>query len=360
MTSNPRRIFVLGAGFTRAFLPNAPLLNDDYYGDEVEEKFHEFPYASRILALERSRNPNGHIDIERLMTRLDGRMPYDSWRGADEELGLLLKEIKHCFMRRLNEAKAGEQHSNELAAFAEYCVQGGITSITFNYDDVFDQALWEVKPVESEGRIELPYWHPDGGYGFFCKPSIVCIRDVSTYMDELVSILFLKLHGSVNWRIRRGFPHPLGVNAIVHHEEWFPYPSFLPVEPDPETIELHLEQEPFIVPPVLVKSVLVEQPILGLVWSLAYEELAKADEITFIGYSLPITDLAATFLFSEAVQERVIPNISVVNHPSNNEVRNAIMDSYKRVFPGIRDEQFDFRDALEWSNELIATEAGES
>ena len=359
MTSNPRRIFVLGAGFTRAFVPSAPLLNDDYYGDELEKKFREFPHASRILALERSRNREGHIDIERLMTRLDGRMPYDSEQRAEEEIGLLLREVKRCFVRRLEEARGGQRHAEELEAFARYCLNNGIACVTFNYDDFFDQALWEIKRVESEGRIELPYWHPDGGYGFYCKPSIVCIRDVSTYMDELVSILFLKLHGSVNWRIRRGFPHPFSVDAIVHHEEWFPYPPGL-VEPDTETIELHLERESFIVPPVLLKSALVEQPILGLVWSLAYEELAKADEITFIGYSLPITDLAATFLFSEAVQERVIPNISVVNYPSNNEVRNAIMDSYKRVFPGIRDEQFDFRDALEWSNELMATEGGES
>ena len=347
---------MFGAGFTRAFLPNAPLLNDDYYGDELEKKFREFPHASRILALERSRNRDGHIDIERLMTRLDGLMPYDFDQGATEELRLLLAEVKRCFVRRLKAAKAEQRHDKELAALGKYCILNGITCITFNYDDVFDQALWEF--ARAVNFMEKPaYWHPDGGYGFFCKPSVACIGDVQARMDW-TSMLLLKLHGSVNWRIRRGFPQPYGIDAIVHFQEWFSPP--LPIEDDPETIELHLEREPFIVPPVLVKSVLVEQPILGLVWSLAYDELTKADEIIFIGYSLPITDLAATFLFSEAIRDETISNIKVVNSSPTEESRTGILEAYRRVFPGITDEQFDFRGAREWSKELIAAESVES
>lgn len=346
MTSTPRTVLVLGAGFTRAFLPQAPLLIDDFYGDDLVSKFKEFPRASHILGLERSRNPDGQINIESLMTRLDGLMPYDFGEGANEELGLLLSGIKDCFMRRLEEAKKGPIHADELAAFARYCVENGITCITFNYDDVLDKALWEVKKATHTGKP--PYWHPDGGYGFFCKPSAICVSDESVYMDR-TSMVLLKLHGSVNWRIRLGYSQPYPIDALVHHADWSPSVAY--PELDPEVIAIHLEPKPFIVPPVLLKSALVEQPILRLVWSLAYKVLKEAEQITFVGYSLPTTDIAAFYLFREAVREQVISKVRVVNYPKDPE---TLRDAYRKVFPGIADEQFDIMDAREWSRDLAS------
>jgi hypothetical protein len=151
MTKTSRTVFVLGAGFTKAFLPQAPLLTDDYDGDLLAARFKGFPHARRVLDLERSRNANGQINIERLMTRLDGGMPYDFEHGASEELSLLLSEIKSVFRNRLEKAKSGLCHADEMAALARYCVDNAITCITFNYDDVFDRALWDVK-----GFLNIP------------------------------------------------------------------------------------------------------------------------------------------------------------------------------------------------------------
>lgn len=64
----------------------------------------------------------------------------------------------------------------------------------------------------------------------------------------------------------------------------------------PEDIESHLEREAFIVPPVLAKSSLVEQPILRLIWSPAFKKLETAKNVFFGGYSFPVTDLAAFFV----------------------------------------------------------------
>ncbi len=111
-----RKVLVLGAGFTKAFLPDAPLMVDDYDGEALAEKFLRFPHASRILNWERSQEPDGNINIERLMTRLDGRMPYDFDQGADEELGMLLTEVKNSFMQRLHTARQGETHSDDLVS----------------------------------------------------------------------------------------------------------------------------------------------------------------------------------------------------------------------------------------------------
>ena len=103
--SDGRTVFVLGAGVTRAFFPSTPLMTDDYEVETLAEKFKGFRHASRILDWERNRELKGYINIERLMTRLDGRMPYDFDQGADEELGMLVTEVKKRFIRRIEGTK---------------------------------------------------------------------------------------------------------------------------------------------------------------------------------------------------------------------------------------------------------------
>ena len=92
-TLSRNHVVVTGAGFTRAFVPGAPLLVDDFNNDGLEAKVRGLPNASRLLDWERSLDERGRIDIERLMTRLDALMPYDhaeSAGNAANEYGFLL------------------------------------------------------------------------------------------------------------------------------------------------------------------------------------------------------------------------------------------------------------------------------
>src|SRR2546425_1142530 len=180
-------------------------MEDDYGLGHLLDRFRGFPQAFEILQQERHRSQNGLINIERLMTRLLGRMPYDSGETISHELNLLFSELKRAFIRRVELVKADVSHKEELAAFARMCVAQRITCVTFNYDDVLDQALWEVERMHMGGQIhkQIPYWHPDGGYGLFVRPSEVTIHDMSRYMDK-TSMLLLKLHGSINWFARMG------------------------------------------------------------------------------------------------------------------------------------------------------------
>lgn len=349
MDSQEKQVFVLGAGFTKAFLPNAPLMVDDYDGEALAEKFISFPHASRILNWERSQEPDGNINIERLMTRLDGRMPYDFDQGADDELGMLLTEVKKSFRQRLDDARRGEVRSDELSAFAGHCVRNSVNCVTFNYDDVLDEALFQVNPAYYQ--TSAAHWHPDGGYGFFCRPSDLSVHDTDVFMDQ-TAMLLLKLHGSINWRPRRGYPLPYVVDAIMHHEQWYSSRNRTPLTAD--AVDIHLEADPFIVPPVLLKSSLVEQPILRLVWHRAYQVLAEAHQVVFIGYSFPTTDIAVRTLFDEALKDLPRTDISVVNYASEQGERQAIIDRYRTVVGDIPDEQFDFRGALEWSRDLVS------
>src|SRR5207237_7041966 len=98
-------VIVLGAGFTKAFFPAAPLMVDEYDGDAVAEKFLRFERARQLLDTERSSQPDRQINLERLMTRLDTGMPYDASRGGAEELQPLLSELKRIFTRKIEAAR---------------------------------------------------------------------------------------------------------------------------------------------------------------------------------------------------------------------------------------------------------------
>lgn len=340
-------VIVLGAGATKAFLPAAPLAEDDYNAQHLSDQFRGFPYAYRLLESERHRCSNGKINVEQLMTRLQGRMPYDS-SDAIAQQSLLLSELMREFQRKITFARQKEFHKDDLAAFAKACVNRNITCITFNYDDVLDQALWEVNPLQrgNPWHMNPKHWHPDGGYGFFIRPSSLAVHDVSQYMNT-TSMLLLKLHGSINWYPRKGERPPYNLQALHHDENWFESgPDEIPTAQD--MIARHFEPDPFIIPPVLDKTALSSEPVLQVVWSLAKEALIKASQVYFVGYSMPLTDLAASFLFNEALEGRS-HIIRIINLATEKESREQIRSSYRRVFPKLGDDQFEFGGALQWA-----------
>lgn len=327
------RVVVTGAGFSRALVPAAPLLVDDFNNDTLEERVRGLPNASRLLDWERNLHPKGHINIERLMTRLDALMPYDyaeSAGNAANEYSFLLTELKRAFLERLHEAREGEIHGEDLIRFANFCTRSRCCCITFNHDDFLDEALAQT------GR-----WNPHWGYGFYCQSS----RDtIPSAEDPEPQPLFhlLKLHGSINWRPKLGYANPVAIDSITHHHEWVGARLRIP------QVTGNLEAEPVIVPPVLSKSSLVEQPVLRLVWSHAFARLAKAHEVTFIGYSFPSTDMAARTLFSEALKDLPREDIAVVNLSHDASEAEAVRSRYRSVLDGIPDDRFHFEGALDW------------
>jgi|WetSurMetagenome_2_1015567.scaffolds.fasta_scaffold50319_2 hypothetical protein len=335
-------VLILGAGFTKAFFPDAPLLVDNYNNDALKKKFAEFPHALNILDDEIKRPPQNKIDIERLLTRVSSQMPYDNKRAC-HELNLLLLEIKSAFQEKIHDARRNESPKNILRNFAQLCIEKKTSCITFNYDDLFDQKLWEYNPLITIPEPTNQYWHPDGGYGFFCRPSEYMVCNPLVSMDD-TAMLLLKLHGSINWRIRKGNKAPYTIDSIFHKEDWL---TSIDPSTKKEMIELHLEEEPFFVPPLLSKDTLINQPVLRLIWSIAYEKLKKADTIVFIGYSLPTTDIAARFLFSETINSS--KTIKIVNIGTAEK-----MKPFLDIFPHLT-EQDDYFDggAANWVKDVV-------
>jgi hypothetical protein len=356
MSSSPKEVYVLGAGFTRAFADKAPLLVGDYDTDEVK-KFDAFPYTHAILEQERGRRSDRKMDLERLMTRLAGGMPYDWKSGGEHLLKGLFSALKRSLLEKLGVAKADPNVSgDQLKQLAQHCHQNHIHCITFNYDDFLDKALWETR-----GTGQQLNWHPNWGYGFFCNSSVPAIgASKPAHQVPIMSMYLLKLHGSVNWWAKHGHPSPYTADAITHFEEWWTIPEY---EGDlkkhqqflPSVVKQYLDPEPFIVPPVLTKSDLVEQPVLRVIWSRAFDVLKEADKATFVGYSLPVTDIAASTLFRESLAHLKPSDVKVVDYVAGedeHDKRRQVLENYGRVFPGITAEQIDLRGGLAWAEEV--------
>jgi hypothetical protein len=281
------------------------------------------------------------------MTRLAG-MPYDT-NDARRELALLETALRKSLVQRLTEAKAAGVNLEKLRKFAELVLKKEASVVTFNYDDVLDEALWNVRKATNDMSPE-PYWHPDGGYGFYCRPSGETVADTPGFMDRSRSLL-LKLHGSVNWRSRLGEGTPRGPASLLHHEEWLPrfprWPGALR-NAAADHIEAHLEPDPFIVPPVLVKAELSVHPVLRVIWELARERLSAATSVVFIGYSLPVTDLASQTLFRETLLNRATPDVQIVNLCRDASEEGHVKDTYRSLVPTILDGQFHFSGAENW------------
>jgi hypothetical protein len=349
--ANISTVFVLGAGFTKAFLPAAPLLVDDYGGESLRRQFANFPYAAALIEMEMKQADHrpGLINLERLMTRLISEMPHDHRTGSQHVFALIVSELMQSFRKRLSDAKSrGLQNVGELRLFAGHCIGTKSTCLTFNYDDVFDEALWTFNPMHITARA----WTPDWGYGFPCRMSESCIRDTPAGIADPESMLLLKLHGSLNWRIPLGYPKPYVIEAIRHHEPWFEHYGHGHDKVDVASLERFLESEPMIIPPVLTKSELNEQPVLRLTWENAISALEKAERVVFLGYSLPITDIAAGFLLREGLDHLPSEAVHVVDFADNDqdrrEKRERLLRSYKNVSPTITEEQFEFDGAMDW------------
>src|SRR5271156_1528665 len=164
-------VLVLGAGFTRAIVPDAPLVRGDYGVADLCKEFASFPEARQNL--ERAQlDVSGTVDLEQLLTRLMG-MPYDSLNSR-HEFPLITTRLLHSVARKIEAAKAVRIDRATLGIFARSVSESGASIITFNYDDIVDQALFEIHEPDSP---DPHHWHPDGGYGFFCEPSFSTITN---------------------------------------------------------------------------------------------------------------------------------------------------------------------------------------
>ena len=174
----------------------------------------------------------------------------------------LLQGVEGWFHEILDALK--EEESKWLMEFGEKVRNERATIISFNWDLVLDRLLFGQNLARSS-------------YGFGPNP--------------VDGVVLLKPHGSLNWYAddgkfikeeRRFLLHGKG-EASVYGFRRFRAPS-----------SRRRKYEPLIVPPMHLKN--FDRAIFRTVWKRCVKELSAANEVRFLGYSLPDADYQARFI----------------------------------------------------------------
>lgn len=198
----------------------------------------------------------------------------------------------------------------ELSSLAK-----GDIVITMNWDTLVERVLLE------DGR-----WLPRDGYGFQVQLKYVdsngeplsFTSDVTRTISEISEVQVLKLHGSLGWRENE---------ESKLYLRFTQYLQYLPIKHSKQQIFVRdcaepryfREYEPVMIYPSFLKQ--LKTPQIQLIWHRAAEELARADEIHIIGYSLPESDTAVRTLLNTLRFRSEINDLMITVDDPNSEVR---------------------------------------
>jgi NAD-dependent SIR2 family protein deacetylase len=149
-------------------------------------------------------------------------------------------------------------------------------------------------------------------------------------------VLVLKPHGSLNWRL---CPICESIYVFMEHENIFQcttcrkiYKSKRGVIEVLQTLDLNFDQGllPLLVSPTFLKA--HSLPQLNTIMQKMYSVLTKADELIFIGYSLPISDhdIRDLLIKSYSIKRKVV--VDVILKPSSETEKAELVRHYNSIF----------------------------
>lgn len=298
----PKKVFFLGAGFSKAVNGFYPLLkrNPDSLKStslgltervllQFEEKYGNTPLAKHLNELPESLNDN----IEELLTFLNTDFPWKSeiQKKQDEALyECLTKEIVEVIdtidkkknpnkMHYLFDDNLEQDNINPIELI-RYINTNRYPVITLNYDTLFEELTLN---NYSNGKCK---------YSDLYQMPIMDIKNrlgngyLTDWNDDTIKCShLLKLHGSVNWLFSK-------MSKTLYYEHNLP-----------QNLQ-YLKEDliPYIIPPILDKNNLYNHQLIKILWRKAHEYLSNAEEIYIIGFSLPKTDISVKFLFQSALK----------------------------------------------------------
>ncbi len=275
-----KRVFFLGAGFSKAIAPSYPLLND--LSAEVIQQIEKQSVSSHYYELSNLMDK----DVESLLTYLSTGFPWKNDVTKHENLALyeaLISQISTKFM----ELAANDRFCpfpDFLKKFSQelFSNEHEYKFITMNYDTLLENLiLSEVGHSINHGKL---YCYPIADAG---SRASMGAFGFATYGNPKTNQLppILKLHGSANW-----FWAGLSPSDTIYLDNFS----------TDSTIRKGLK--PYIIPPVMDKNIFYNHIAIHSLWADAHRFIENADEIYIIGFSFPPTDLSVKFLFQSALR----------------------------------------------------------
>ncbi|MBO7094491.1 MAG: SIR2 family protein [Spirochaetia bacterium] len=265
-----KRIYVLGSGFSKSISKNMPAMSglSQELRKADDDKYPEL--------MEFMRNLNAKTNGSRELTSLEAVcsliLGRDIFYNSSVYLHyqILQDQLVHWLYEKIdNAAKTVDPEKEEgLKKFILRCVkpEDGKKSlvITFNYDLLIERLFASVKD-------------------FPCKLDYI-VR-LNSYFDEKKTSVnkhifpYLKLHGSFNW-----FRSPGSIICDTNN-------VYLLEEDGYSRNLVHHNDIPVFVPMTFSKQSYLGGSFFNVLWNIAQRYLELAEEINFIGYGFPLTDL---------------------------------------------------------------------
>lgn len=331
-----RTVWILGAGASRAAYCGMPLVKDF-----MDEALHRL----RLSGNQGSRLSNfirdtyGYeepkdVNIEELLTfawcdvsHLDSQG--NSVLQDPEKSCLLLRALDTLrmvealivavlFQAQRECIQIGDRVHDSLAGRVDKTQD---TVISYNYDLLFDYALWKAHKASSDDYGVVFDGAVDGSPGPSVREQYIREPKIQPGCPEAgEGVPVLKLHGSLNWlrlehanlfkREPEVFYRPAAIDISVSGDFWWTgFGSLRPADGSND-ISQSGPLRPIIVPPTFAKDALRGSPV-GKLWPKAKEALEKCDRVVIIGLSLREADYQTRWLLRTAL---------MVGHPRDIEV----------------------------------------
>lgn len=347
-----RSVYILGAGFSRDYQPAMFPLVNDFLRLAGDNGFYVPDGGHRSLAriIERYFGDPFYHDIEKVLSFLASPSLHDRQIGF-EERSSRYAELVRIIARFLAAASARDAMNDEMhevyARFVRHIVEDQSVVITFNYDLLLEKLL-----------IATGRWNMNHGYGIYIPSAHDALISVQNYLidrhlrqpTDLVrdAVTVLKLHGSINWGMPTISADKSESFYLMQTEDYQLLEDFrIRAEHDPLTVYF----DPVIVPPVLDKKTWLQNLSFRYIWNMALESLKEARELTFVGYSLAVTDFVSEFLFRQAHGTGINSRVVTVVAP---DASTNLARRYEDLF-GVGRVTFEDMRFTEWVRRGLAT-----
>jgi hypothetical protein len=306
-----KRVFVLGAGFSRAISSYMPTLAE--LSREVEERLTadnsaSVPGAGTAVAK----------DFEAWLNYLVSAPPWlsDADRLRNHAAFVEVATAIHKVLTAAQLRTTDKPCPKWLEVLVQYWQEKSASVVTLNYDVLVELAWKTVFPGRGPSPQDL--------YPVSVTPVEARSGPMWGYRPEPEGkgMRLLKLHGSLTWWYS-GEGSPPG-DPVFDQGVRVSWESFSQQEHPRLYV---IDKSPMIVPPTAIKSEYYGNQIIRSLWVQAAEALRDADEIVMMGFSLPPSDLLFRAMLATEVKAGVV--IMPVNP------REDVANELEQLFEGV-------------------------
>lgn len=362
-----KTVYILGAGFSvEAGAPTqAHLLTEAFNLYEKHPKKYDSKKFSTfkeflIEQLGYTEDQLNSVELEDIFTPLDRCLTESSqFRGIGLEKIMEVREaVFHVVGRTIqlvleNTGKSKKYIDNfarhitnesSKRANKEYCNIDPVSVISTNWDTLLDNSIYQTIIGDKHEAV----------VDYCCYISSRDEKDdsIKPGLEKLgaggFNVKLLKLHGSLNWlqcprcmRLYARFPKNDGVMDYSIRESCRHCDRNFPEDETKHRLVSNL------IMPTYIKD--LSNPQYKIIWQNAGIEIAEADKLVFIGYSLPSADFEMRQLLSRMTRKKAL--IEVVDYCNKEEHRTSIKNHWKKFFGG-REINFHFDGAKSYIDNI--------